>query len=348
MSAVADAALVPLVIGSADGLQAAILPYGARLASLRVPSRLGHIDVVLGHDDPRAFARDPYFLGATVGRTSGRIARARFTLDGVEHRLPANEGQHHLHGGPRGFHAVPWQVLAHDAGARPSILLGLKSPDGDEGYPGAVEATALFAIEGDSLVIALAARTDAPTPVSLTNHAYYNLGGDLGRSVGDHLLCLAATHVLELDAEHIPTGRRLPVAGTPFDFTTPLRLDARANTACEQLRMAGGYDHTFVCDPDASWVARLVHEGSGLRLQLSANQPGLQVYAGHYLRPGPDVPWGRGSGLCLEPQQLPNAVNQRGFPSPVLRPADTYRNVSRLSFARLESGSRSSLAIHSA
>jgi aldose 1-epimerase len=322
-----------LRIGSKDGLQADILPFGARLAALWVPARTGLVNVVLGYPDPRAFADDPFFLGATVGRTSGRIAGARFSLEGREYRLPANEGRHHLHGGPLGFHALPWRVEAHETGARPQVVLELTSRDGDEGYPGNLAVTVTFRLEPASLVMDFMAIGDAPTPVSLTNHAYYNLSGKHSDAIDTHVLTLNAEHILELDAEHIPTGKLLPVAGGPFDFRSPTTIGARAQAEDDQLRMAGGYDHTFVASPEHPWVARLQEESSGLELRLSADQPGLQFYAGGYLHPRAGAPWGRGCGLCLEPQQFPNAVNESAFPSPVLQAGRMRRNTIRLTFA---------------
>ena len=288
--------------------------------------------MVLGHADVRQYLTDRFFLGATLGRVAGRIGRARFELDGQRYLLPANDGAHHLHGGPQGFHTRDWAVLDHDDGATPQVLLGLTSPSGDSGYPGRLDVTASFRIDADALAIDLVAGSDATTPVSLTSHPYFNLSGDPGRPVAGHVLSIQARSILAVDADLIPTGEQRAVDRTPFDFREPGVLPGTVLPAHPQLERAGGYDHSFVLDPARTQDACLYHPDSGLSLTLSSNQASLQFYTGQHLSRTAGSRWQAGCGLCLEPQQLPDAINQPGFASPLLRPGERYHNRMRFQF----------------
>lgn len=324
----------PVEIGQSDGLRAAILPYGARLAALWVPARSGPVNVVLGYADPRRYATDPAYHGAAIGRLANRVAQSCFELDGRTWRLEPNEPPHHLHGGPFGLHARAWRVLQQERGATPRLVLALELADGTDGYPGRLEASATFTIEPDALRVELQARVDRTSPVALTLHPYFNLGGAHDRPVLDHLLSVEADELLEVDAHLIPTGTRLAVAGTPFDFRSEARLGTRLDAAHPQLRLGRGLDHAFVLRPVRERDARLRHEGTRLAMTVSSNQPTLQVYAGHYLAPPPGAAaWGAHCGLCLEPQAFPNAVNDPRFPSPLLRPGEIWRNTIRYAFS---------------
>ncbi|RYZ67425.1 MAG: galactose mutarotase [Proteobacteria bacterium] len=317
----------PLAIGSPGGVRAAIHPFGARIASLSVPGRDGPLETVLDHATPRPPPDDKNYLGNTVGRVSGRIAKSCFVLDGATCRLDPNEGANHLHGGPGGFHARSWTVLDHQPdGANPQVVLALRSPAGEGGYPGTLDVTAHFRIVADGLSVELTGRCDLATPAALTLHPYFNLSGDHRRDIGTHRLALNAGHYLELDPEFIPTGRLLPVDGTCFDFRTP-RLIGNCAPDSPALRATGGYDHTWVCDPRATWHARLEHPETSIAMEVRSNQPSVQFYAGQYLRARPGVAWRERCGLCLEPQAFPNAINEPAFPPVVLRPGDTYRNL---------------------
>lgn len=307
------------ILRNERGLEAAVLSFGATLQWLRLPDRGGRpVDLVLGYDRPEDYARRPGAVGATVGRFANRIAHGRFTLDGRVYELPRNQdGRHHLHGGPHGFGLRHWSLeLEPRAGA---VLLRLVSPDGDAGYPGRLEVCCRYALGADDVLqIEMEAVTDAPTPVNLVNHTYWNLAG--GGTIDGHVLQLHADRVLETDGELIPTGRIMPVAGGPFDYRRPRRLDDRG---------APNLDHCFLVEGRGLRpVARLEDPASGRVLELSADQPGVQVYCAGKL----DVP-GRGglhygprSGLCLETEALPDAPNQPHFPSAILRPGKIYRH----------------------
>lgn len=324
----------PIEIGHDDGLRAAILPYGARLASLWVPTRSGPVNVVLGYADTRDYGTDLAYHGATIGRVAGRIARARFELGGRTVALAANEPPHHLHGGTPGFHDRAWRVLQQDRGPAPRLILGLELADGTDGYPGRLEATTTWTIEPEVLQVELQARVDRESPVAMTLHPCFNLSGSHERSVLDHGLELESDEILELDGQRIPTGRRIAVDGTPFDFRTGRRLEDALRLEHPQSRLARGLDHAFVLRASREQDARLWHGGTGLQMTVQSNQPTLQVYGGQYLAPPPGAaPWRAHGGICLEPQHQPNAVNEPRFPSPLLRPGECYRNTIRYGFA---------------
>ena len=325
----------PLVVGAADGLRIAVLPYGARLAALWVPTRAGPVNVVLGYTDSRHYASDRAFHGAPIGRVSGRIAQACFELSGRSHRLEPNEPPHHLHGGPLGFHARTWRVLQVDRGATPRLVLQLTLEDGADGYPGRLETTLTYTLEPDALRVELAARIDRQGPIATTMHPYFNLGGAHDRPIDDHLLAVEADDVLELDAALIPTGARLAVARTPFDFRSEAAIGERLATTHPQLHLARGLDHAYVLAPVRERDARLRHPGTGLAMSVVSNQPTLQVYSGQYLAPPtPDAaPWGPRCGLCLEPQGFPNAVNEPHFPSSLRRAGESHVNTIRYVFS---------------
>lgn len=322
----------PLRLATRAGLVAEILPWGARLAALHVPARGGTINVVLGYPEPRDHARDAGYLGCAVGRLSGRVAHARFTHAGREFTLPANAPPHHLHGGPGGLHARAWDVLDLRGGAAPGAVLGTTLADGDDGYPGSLHVTATYTLEELELRVDLEATTDRATPVSLTLHPYFNLGGDHRRPIVDHTLGIEADDFLELDATLIPTGRRLAVGGTPFDLRGGALVGERLAAAHPQLALARGFDHTYVLREGRDFDAELRCATTGLALRVHSNQPGLQLYTGQWLEPPPGVGWQARSGVCLEPQNFPNAVNERGFPSPWLQPGERYRNTIRYVF----------------
>ena len=326
--ALADGSVVTAHTLSASpyGLRLTVLDLGATVARLRMPVHGGGFaDVVLGLRSAADYASaDNPYLGATVGRYANRIARARFTLDGTAHALAANEGTTCLHGGPEGFHARRWAVVA---GAEASLELELVSPDGDQGFPGRVTARCRYSVTDDAVTIEHRATTDAPTVVSLTNHAYVNLAGS--GSVDEHRLTVAADAYLPVDPESIPLGWAEPVQDTPFDFRSGAELGGRVRSSHPQVRQADGIDHAFVLPGDALRVAALLeHPSTGRSLEVSTTQSSVQVYTGNKLdgsvldRAG--APLGPRGGIALECQGHPDAPNQPAFPSAVLRPGEEY------------------------
>jgi aldose 1-epimerase len=257
-----------------------------------------------------------------------------FTIDGTEHRLAANEPPHAIHGGPdRAFSMVRWELGHADDH---EVVLRYTSPDGEEGYPGTVEATARYRLTGHELEIRYEATTNQRTPINLTNHTYWNLAGAGNGTVLDHEITIAAERYTPTDEELIPTGAIDPVKGTPLDLRTPTRIGERIGEL-ESTR-SSGYDHNYVVDgePGRLRLAARVHDpASGRVLELHTDQPGVQFYSGNRLSGGVGKDgrsYARNGGLCLEPQHFPDAVHQPGFPSILLEPGDTYVHVSRYRF----------------
>jgi aldose 1-epimerase len=320
------------------GLRATLLGYGATLAALEVPDRRGVLaDVVLGFATLAGYEGSAAHLGGVVGRFANRIAGARFVLDGVEHRLTANEGRHHLHGGARGFDRRVWrgEPLADQSG----VAFALESADGEEGYPGRLRCRAVYRIRGPgTLAVELEATADRATPVSLTQHAYWNLGGPPGGPVREHRLTLLADRYLAVDAEHVPTGLRA-VAGTPFDFRAERALGPAPGPLPPELALFGGYDHPFALrggEGALRLAARLVEPASGRALEIDTTAPCLQLYGGQFLAETPGkAGWrhGPGRGLCLEAQRFPDAPNRPELPSAILRPGELHRQETRYRFA---------------
>lgn len=328
----ADGTVIEEVRLAADGIEASVISWGAVLRDLVVADRAGHPRrVVLGLatlDDYVAHSRN---FGAICGRVANRIGRARFVLDGVEHRLAVNHrGRHILHGGDGAFGRRPWRIIAADARA---VTLEVTSPAGEDGFPGTVSARCTYALEPpDTLSVLLTAVTDAPTPINLAHHSYWNL--DSARDAGAHRLSVAADFFTPTDADGIPTGEVRSVAATAFDFRTGRSLHGPGVPP-------PGYDINLVLAragrPGLFYAATLESGPGDLALAIATTAPGLQVFDGHNL----DLPvaglhgfaYGARAGVALEPQLFPDAINHPHFPDCVLRPGDTFRQESRFRIA---------------
>lgn len=314
-----------VTLGRPGGLRAELLTYGGILRRLIVPAGGLDRDVVLTLPDLDAYVRDTTFQGVIAGRVANRIAGAQFEIDGRVYRVTPNEGPNHLHGGVRGFGKKVWRI--RDWG--PShLMLGLRSEAGDEGYPGNLDVTAMFVVTEGGLTVIFEGKCDAPTPVALTYHPYFNLAGDPTVPAHEQFLRIRAESYLPVaDAQLIPTGKRASVKGTPFDFRELRRIRPVTSSSHLQLEYTSGYDHCFLFD--AIMAVELYSPASGLRLSLLSDQPGLQFYGGQHLR-------GSQSGICLEPGVPPNAANGPAGSDAgvVLRPGNVYR-------ARIDYGFRS-------
>lgn len=318
---------------NAHGLRARIMTYGAILVSLEIPDRNGvPADVLLGFDDLQGYLGTHPYFGAIIGRYGNRIAGARFSLDGVEYRLPANDNGNTLHGGIKGFDKVVWKgeavKFAHGTGVKLTYL----SKDGEEGFPGNLAVTVIYTLtDANELEIRYEATTDKKTPVNLTNHAYWNLKGEGRGDVLGHVLQLEADKITAVDSPKtlIPTGEIVPVAGTPFDFTAPHAIGERIARV-----EGGGYDHNFVLRSGGGTLAqaaRVEEPESGRVLEIWTDQPGIQLYTGNFLD-GSVVgkgghAYGRHYAFCLETQHFPDSPNHPNFPSTILEPGQTYRTV---------------------
>ncbi|XP_039162457.1 galactose mutarotase-like [Eucalyptus grandis] len=310
-----------------------IANLGCTIASLSVPGKDGKLaDVVLGFDSVEPYLKGAApFFGCIVGRVANRIKEGKFTLDGVEHSLPINKPPNSLHGGHKGFDKVIWEVADYKKGENPSITFKYHSHDGEEGYPGDVAAMATYTLTS-STTMRLdmeAVPENKATPISLAQHTYWNLAGHDSGNILNHSIQIWANHITPVDQNTIPTGEIMPVKGTAFDFMTEKKI----GTSIHEVPGLG-YDHNYVldCGEEKSGLkhaAKLKDPSSSRVLDLWTNAPGMQFYTGNYVNGvvgKGDAAYGKHSGVCLETQGFPNAINQPNFPSVVVRPGEKYKH----------------------
>jgi len=305
-----DRRIQQFTLRNAKGSEVRAIEYGGIITAIRTPDRNGAFEnIVLGLDSIDAYLADRRYYGAIVGRYANRIADGRFTIDGQTYQLSTNDGRHHLHGGVAGFHRALWDgaPMADRNGVRFARI----SPDGEEGYPGALDVRVSYELtDANELVVDYEATTTRPTHVNLTQHSYFNLAGD-GNHLATHQVSIAADRYTRVDDMLLPTGVIASVAGTPLDF--------------RRLRTIGdvAYDHNFILNRTGGGLqpaARVVEPASGRTLEVSTTEPGLQFYTGR-------------GGLCLETQHFADSPNRPDFPSTLLRPGETYRSSTTFKFA---------------
>lgn len=330
-------------LSNSKGMVARLTSFGAILVSLEVPDKAGKkANVVLGFDALRSYEGPHPYFGATVGRFANRIGGARFTIEGKQYTLAANNGPNHLHGGVSGFDKKVWK--AETVVGLGQDLVGVKfsyrSPDGEEGYPGNLDVVVTYTLsEANELAIDYLARTDQTTILNLTHHSYFNLAGEGTGDILGHQLQLNADSYLPANDTLIPTGEYASVQGTPLDFRQPRAIGERiARVAGAQF--AGGYDHCFILDRKGSGVelaARVKDPQSGRVMEILTTEPGIQLYTGNFLDGGLKGPSGKAYakhfGFCLEAQHFPDSPNRPQFPSTLLAPGKIYtqRTVHRFS-----------------
>ncbi len=338
----------------ATGLSASVLTYGAVIQALHVPGpasdgedgRNDTANVVLGYDTLADYVGSSYYFGCVVGRFANRIAGGRFVLDGREYRVPVNDPgrPNGLHGGPEGFHRRVWDARPLAEDGRAGVELSLVSDDGDQGYPGTLEVRLRYMLAGGALYIDYLAETRSPTVINLTNHSFFNLGGEGSGTIDEHVLTLAASEYLPVDADLIPLASRAPVAGTPFDFAAGAPLGARLDDPHEQLKGAGGYDHCYVLDGGRTSQPRLIGSladpASGRAMELLTTEPGIQLYTANALPADVVGISGRNYGpraaVALETQHFPDSPNRSEYPSTVLLPGHLFRSQTVLRFTHLQ------------
>lgn len=323
-------------LANARGMEVRFIAYGGTIVSIRVPDRDGKFaDVTPGFDSVDDYSQDGRYFGALIGRYANRIGGAQFTLDERRYVLTPNEGVNQLHGGPGGFHRATWSVTPLHAPGGMAADLRHRSVDGDQGFPGTLDVRVMYEVtDANELVVDYRATTDAPTPVNLTQHAYFNLAGHDAGDILGHELTLNASRYLPVGRTLLPVGSGSNVANTPFDFRTPHRISARINQADEQLIVGHGYDHTFVLNgtrgDDPAFAARLYEPTSGRVMEIFTTEPGIQFYSGSGLgadRQGKNGHvYARNAALALEPQHFPDSPNHPEFPSTILRPGAEYRS----------------------
>jgi len=319
-----------------EKVEVSVCAYGARLTSVKAPDKDGVMaEVVLGHDTLEPYFTDKTFGGAVVGRCGNRLAKGQFELDGAKYQIPLNNGLNSLHGGPEGFSKKLW-VPAVDGEA---VVFTLVSPDGDMGYPGTLTVSVRYSLTGGKLRLDYTALTDKATVCNVTNHAYFNLAGESSGTILGHWMEIPAETFTAVDETLIPTGELKPVAGTAFDFRTGAVIGDRIDADDEQLKRAGGYDHNwaFGLKGKLKQTAKVTDGASGRVLVVETTEPGMQFYAGNFLDGTVPSRDGKGfierrTGFCLETQGYPDAVNQAGFPSVVLRPGETLASTTVFKF----------------
>lgn len=334
-----DGTAVDLYTLTSGALSCHVITYGGALQSLRVPDRNGKpVDVLLGFDSLESYRSQDKYLGALVGRFANRIGGAAFTLNGRRCPLAANDnGVHHLHGGLEGFDKRVWTA---EAASDHQLTLSLFSPDGDEGYPGALTVRVTYTLTPEGLSIAYRAQCGGDTVCNLTNHAYFNLSGHDSGPVLDQTIQLLADRYTPSDPLSIPTGEIAPVEGTPMDLRRPVPIGARIGEDFPQLRQAGGYDHNWIPNGRPGTlrpIARAASAATGISMEVLSTLPGVQFYTGNYLQ---GCPAGKGGavygsrwGFCLETQFYPDSPNRENFPSCVLRAGETYDHTTVFRFA---------------
>jgi aldose 1-epimerase len=320
-------------VKNSQGVEMSVMNYGGIIVSLKVPDKNGKLDdVVLGYDSLSAYLKSNPYFGALIGRYGNRIAKGKFSLDGVQYMLPVNDGENHLHGGTKGFDKVYWDIQVPADSS--SLVLTYKSADGEQGYPGNLDMSVTYTLtDSNEVKVDYKATTDKKTVVNLTQHSYFNLSGNAAQDILSHQLMIAADQFLPVDKTLIPTGELKPVAKTPFDFNTLTAIGARINEQDQQLLAGKGYDHCWVLKNGESKslqkVSELYEPNSGRLMEVWTTEPGIQFYSGNFLdgtltgKGG--VVYKHRTGLCLETQHYPDSPNKPAFPSVTLAPGETYQ-----------------------
>ena len=319
---------------NSNGLVTQITNYGGRVVSLWVPDKNGNFeDIVLGFDNIEGYknSNEKYF-GALIGRYGNRIQNGQFKIDKMTYNLATNNGENHLHGGPKGFHEVVWSANQIDG---QTLELTYFSNDGEEGYPGNLNVKVQYTLnDQDELKIEYWAETDKTTHVNLTHHSFFNLKGAGNGVINDHVMEINADYYTPVDAGLIPNGKISSVKNTPMDFLKPTRIGERVNSNFEQINYGLGYDHNWVLnqsESDLNFAAKVTEPESGRSISVFTNEPGLQFYGGNFLD-GSDVgknakSYNHRTAFCLETQHFPNSPNIESFPSTKLEEGDEYYSI---------------------
>lgn len=316
------------------GIKLQVTNYGGIVTSIIVPDKNDKFDdIVLGYDSLKGYLIETPYFGAIVGRCANRISYGKFTLDGKEYQLATNEGVHHLHGGIEGFDKKIWEPSAFVDDSSSNLKLTYHSPDGEEGYPGNLDVTVVYTLTNDNkFQIEYTAKTDKATPINLTHHTYFNLAGTSGRNILDHILMIDADKYCVTNPDLTPTGEIRDVANTNMDFRTPITIGARIGM------VAGGYDHNYVLNNHGKFgkVAELYDPKSGRDIEVFTTEPGIQFYSGNFLDGSIVGEYGlvyqKNYGLCLETQHFPDSPNHPNFPNNILRPDETYKQLTIYKF----------------
>ncbi|MCZ2258478.1 aldose epimerase family protein [Sporosarcina sp. G11-34] len=320
-------------------MSVSLLDFGGIITNISVPNRNKKVEnVVLGYKNISDYVDNPNYLGAIVGRVAGRIQNASFILDGKTHTLETNEGVHHIHGGSVGFHQVIWTAHPFQTAETVGVRLTHTSPDGEGGYPGNLEVSVTYTLTNkNELILDYSATTDKSTALSLTNHSYFNLSGDLAETIHNHHVTIDSDEFIELDKDLIPTGKKIHVANTPFDLRSGRYLaDGISSTSNQNLIANHGYDHYFIFNQKGQKNVEVKEETSGRIMSIKSNQPGLVMYTANTLNEGIELAEGYSKpylGVCFETQASPASLHHEGFPTVVLNADEIYEKQTVFSFS---------------
>ncbi|MBS7563183.1 galactose mutarotase [Mucilaginibacter sp. Bleaf8] len=327
------------VLKNTKGVQVAITNFGGRFVSILVPDSKGKMtDVVGGFDSVDGFeAGKSNYYNALIGRYGNRIGNAKFTLDGKEYKLAANDGPNTLHGGKEGFDVKVWDAKQVDDH---TLQLNCVSEDGEQGFPGKLNVKVLYTLGDDNSVkIDYEATTDKNTVLNLTNHAYFNLNGCGSGDILKHVLKIDADSYTPVDDKLIPTGKIAPVENTPFDFRKPTEIGSRIEEGDLQLKSGKGYDHNFVLNKHTLQTPVINVQGnmSGIVMEVFTDEPGVQFYSGNFMKGDNKFKGGvkddKRTAFCLETQHFPDSPNKPSFPTTELKPGQTYKTTTIYKFS---------------
>ncbi len=327
-------------ISNANGMSVTVSELGAIITEIIVPDKNGgKRDVVLGYDSAEPYYENNEFFGTTIGRSANRIKNAEFEIDGVKIKLPVNENSNNLHSDfQNGFHKKLWTASPDES--RNAVTMSYTSPDGENGFPGNLDMHVTFSLSDENeFSIHYEGVSDKKTLINCTNHTYFNLSGHDSGSIEDHYLKINAASYTPVEPDSIPTGEIAPVEGTPLDFRDFHRIGDRINDDNEQLHNVGGYDHNFVIDDPGSVAAVVEERTAGIRMEVITDLPGIQLYAGNFIRDNlkgkKGAVYGKRNGLCLETQYFPNSANQAGFKKPIFGAGERYDTTTVYKFSTI-------------
>ena len=322
-----------------QGMSVSVINFGGIITEMLVPNRNGKLEnVVIGFKNYADYETNPNYFGALIGRVAGRIQGGEFVLNGKTYSLDHNDGDNHLHGGASGFHQVIWNVDPFQTSDTVGLKLTHKSLDGDGGYPGNLDVTVTYILNNDNqFTIDYAATSDQVTPITLTNHSYFNLSGDLKNTIHHHHITIDSEEIVKLDEKLIPTGKLMNVFNTSFDFRESRSLHEGFNDKSEQNTVAGnGYDHYFIFNKKKENAVTVSDEKSGRLLMIKTDQPGMVMYTSNMLEDGMELKEGFSEkylGVCFETQASPASLHYPGFPSVILKAGEQYKKQTVFSFS---------------
>ncbi|MBE1556310.1 aldose epimerase family protein [Sporosarcina limicola] len=321
-----------------NDMSVSILDFGGIITEINVPDRKNNIEnIVLSYKDYTDYEKNPEFLGAIIGRIAGRIKDATFVLEGKKHFLEANEGTHHIHGGLKGFHQVIWKVTPFQTDDTVGVKMTHTTPDGEGGYPGNVKVSVTYTLNNkNELILDYLAVTDKITVLTMTNHSYFNLSGNAAETIHSHHVTIDSNEFIELDRELFPTGKKINVVNTPFDFQNGRKLaDVISSTSAQNLVADYGYDHYFILNHKKQESIIVKDEKSGRRMTIKTNQPGVVMYTSNTLDEDLDLAEGTARpylGVCFETQASPASLHYEDFPTVILKANETYNKQTVFSF----------------